>query len=236
MDEMPSHAAIASQKAHYDGVNPYTSEPVHQTPIEPSPLNQQQQQYQPQYEPHQQQQPVQLSEYVDQHNDHSIAPVVVPQGKEERAGGFASTQQNHYDEKPNNYTMAPRKEPHGGYTVGGSGLQGSAYEQTSDDYPTYESQASYDNHANGGAKINNYTMTTVGEGFPRLDGAAAQEHQPLARQAESVYTERDSILLQTDDEDDTPAPMRPSGGNRTESHNTISNLHIPGGYPKGTQA
>lgn len=241
MDEMPSHAAIASQKAHYDGVNPYTSEPVHQTPIEPSPLNQQQQQYQSQYEPQQQQQPIQLSEYVDQHNDHTFVPVVVPQGKEERDGGFASTQQNHNDEKPNNYTMAPREEPHGGYTVRGSGLQGSAYEQTSDDYPTYESQASYVNqpnydHANGGAKINNYTMTTVGEGFPRLDGAATQEHQPLARQAESVYTERDSILLQTDDEDDTPAPMRPSGGNRTESHNTISNLHIPGGYPKGTQA
>ncbi|KAM0230936.1 hypothetical protein ACHAP5_011233 [Fusarium lateritium] len=242
MDEMPSHAAIASQKAHYDGVNPYTSEPVHQTPVEPSPLNQQQQQYQSQYEPQQQQQhPVQLSEYVDQHNDQTFVPVMVPQGKEERDGGFAGTQQNHYDEKPNNYTMAAREEPYGGHTVGGSGLQGSAYGQASHDYPVYESQASYDNqpnydHANAGAKINNYTMTTVGESFPRLDGAATQEHQPSARQAESVYTERDSILLQTDDEDDIPTPMRPSGGNRTESHNTISNLHIPGGYPKGTQA
>jgi hypothetical protein len=38
MDEMPSNAAIASQKAHYDGVNPYTSEPVHQTPVGSAPL------------------------------------------------------------------------------------------------------------------------------------------------------------------------------------------------------
>ncbi|POR36487.1 Phosphatidylinositol 4,5-bisphosphate-binding protein SLM1 [Tolypocladium paradoxum] len=31
MEEMPSQAAIASQQAHHDGVNPYTSEPVQQS-------------------------------------------------------------------------------------------------------------------------------------------------------------------------------------------------------------
>jgi hypothetical protein len=34
MDEMPSNAAIANQKAHYDGVNPYTSEPILQQTLQ----------------------------------------------------------------------------------------------------------------------------------------------------------------------------------------------------------
>ncbi|KAF5573730.1 transcription factor Ask10p [Fusarium pseudoanthophilum] len=233
MDEMPSHAAIASQKAHYDGVNPYTSEPVNQTPVDPAPLHQQQQQlYQSQYES---QQPVQLSDYVDQHHDSNFVPVVIPQGKDERDGNFANSEQRHFDEQPNNHTMEPREEPYGGYTISGAGHEASNFEQPS--YP----QASYDNqpnhsYANGNAKGNSYTMTTVGEGFPRLDGGATEERRPSTRGGESVYTERDSVLLQTDDEEEKPVPIRPSGNNRTESHNTISNLHIPGGYPKSTQA
>ncbi|KAF4453577.1 hypothetical protein F53441_3823 [Fusarium austroafricanum] len=217
MDEMPSHAAIASQKAHYDGVNPYTSEPVNQTPVDPTPFNQQQQQ------------PVQLSDYVDQYHDQTYVPVVIPQGKDERDGNFANTE-HHYDEQPNNYTMEPRDEPNG-YVIGGASHQTSSYEE-----PSYEPQAHNYGHANGGTKINSYTMTTVGEGFPRLDGGTTDERRPSTRGGESVYTERDSVLLQTDDEDDKPTPIRPSGNNRTESHNTISNLHIPGGYPKSTQA
>ncbi|KAM0551979.1 hypothetical protein ACHAPJ_008087 [Fusarium lateritium] len=246
MDEMPSHAAIASQKAHYDGVNPYTSEPVHQTPVEQAPYHEQQQQYLSQYEPQQQQQPVQLSDYVDQHHEQTFVPIVIPQGKDERDGNFATSeqplQQQHHDEQPHNHSMEPRDEPYGGYTIGGNDLQASSYQQTSYDpqasygqQSSYEHQPNWDGHANGGTKVNNYTMTTVGEGFPRLDGSATAEPQPT-RQAESVYTERDSVLLQSDDEDGTPIPIRPSGNNRTESHNTISNLHIPGGYPKGTQA
>ncbi|KAF5022753.1 hypothetical protein F66182_5168 [Fusarium sp. NRRL 66182] len=217
MDEMPSNGAIASQKAHYDGVNPYTSEPVHHTPVEQAPFQQHQQH------------PVQLSDYVDRQRDGTFVPVMMSQGKDERDDNFANTEQRAYNEQPNNYTMEPRDEPYGGYTVGGS------YQQASYENPTpYDQQPSWDGHANGGIKTNNYTMTTVGEGFPRLDGATQQPHQSTQK-AESVYTERDSILLQTDDEDDAPTPIRPSG-NRSESHNTISNLHIPGGYPKSTQA
>ncbi|KAL4723413.1 phosphatidylinositol 4,5-bisphosphate-binding protein [Fusarium chlamydosporum] len=248
LDEMPSHAAIASQKAHYDGVNPYTSEPVNQSPVGPTSFNQQQQyqhqqyqhqqyqhqQYQPQYDSQQQQQPVQLSDYVNQNHNQTFVPVIIPQGKDERNDNFVN------DEQPNNHTIEPREEPYGGYTVGGNDHQTSSYQQAS-----YEPQASYDqqpNHeyvnanANGSAKANNYTFTTVGEGFPRLDGGATHETQPSARKAESVYTERDSVLLQTDDEDETPMPIRPSVNNRSESHNTISNLHIPGGYPKSSYA
>jgi hypothetical protein len=238
MDEMPSHAAIASQKAHYDGVNPYTSEPVNQSPG-PTSFNQQQQ-YQSQYEPQQQQQPVQLSDYVDQNHNQNFVPVMIPQGKDERNENFANNEQRHYNSQPNNYNMEPREGPYGGYTMGGNDHQASNYQQ-----PLYEQQPSYDQepnyghtngNANGGGKANNYTLTTVGEGFPRLDGGATHETQPSALKAESVYTERDSVLLQTDDEDETPMPIRPSVNNRSESTNTISNLHIPGGYPKSGYA
>jgi hypothetical protein len=237
---MPSHAAIASQKAHYDGVNPYTSEPVNQSPAGPSSFNQQQQ-YESQYEPQQQQQhPIQLSEYVDQNQNQTFVPVMISQGKDEHNDNFANNEQRHYDEQPNHYTMEPREEPYGGDIVSGNDHQTSSYPQAS-----YEPQPSYDqqpNHgqangnANGGAKGNNYTLTTVGEGFPRLDGGATHETQPSNLKAESVYTERDSVLLQTDDEDETSMSIRPSVNNRTESTNTISNLHIPGGYPKSSYA
>ena len=241
MDEMPSHAAIASQKAHYDGVNPYTSEPVNQSPVGPTSFNQQQQQqYQSQYEAQQQQQPVQLSDYVDQNRNQNFVPVMIPQGKDERDENFANNEQRQYDTQPNNHNMQPRDEPYGGYTMGGNDHQASSYQQPSyEPRPSYDQEANYghtNGNANGGAKANNYTLTTVGEGFPRLDGGATHETQPSALKAESVYTERDSVLLQTDDEDETPMPIRPSVNNRSESHNTISNLHIPGGYPKSSYA
>jgi hypothetical protein len=250
LDEMPSHAAIASQKAHYDGVNPYTSEPVNQSSAGPTSFDQQQQ-YEPQYE-QQQQHPVQLSEYVDQNHNQTFLPVMIPQGKDERNDNFVNNEQPQYDDQPNNYTMEPREEQFGRDAMSGNVHQTSSYPQASyepqpsyDQQPSYEQQPSYDqqpnyghtnSNANGGAKANNYTLTTVGEGFPRLDGGVTHETQPLTRQAESVYTERDSVLLQTDDEDETPMPTRPSVNNRTESHNTISNLHIPGGYPKSSYA
>jgi len=136
--------------------------------------------------------------------------------------------------------MEPREEPYGRYAMTENAHQTSSYPQASyEPQPSYDQQPNYghtNGNANGGAKVNNYTLTTVGEGFPRLDGGATHETQPSARKAESVYTERDSVLLQTDDEDETPMPSRPSVNNRTESHNTISNLHIPGGYPKSSYA
>ncbi|KAG8669967.1 phosphatidylinositol 4,5-bisphosphate-binding protein [Fusarium poae] len=237
LDEMPSAAAIASQKAHYDGVNPYTSEPVNQSPAGPTSFNQQQQ-YEPQYE-QQQQHPVQLSEYVQNHNQ-TFLPVMIPQGKDERNDDFSNNEQPHYDEQPNNYIMEPREEPDGRGAMSGNVHPTSDYPQASyEPQPSYDQEHNYGHNngsANGGTKVNNYTLTTVGEGFPRLDGGATREIQPSTRKAESVYTERDSVLLQTDDEDETSMPTRPSVNNRTESHNTISNLHIPGGYPKSSYA
>ncbi|UZP42441.1 hypothetical protein NXS19_010257 [Fusarium pseudograminearum] len=232
---MPSHAAIASQKAHYDGVNPYTSEPVNQSPAGPASFNQQQQ-YEPQYE---QQHPIQLSEYVDQSHNQTYLPVMIPQGKEERNDNLANNEQLRYGDQSNNYAMEPREDQYGRDAMSGNVHQASSYPQASyEPQPSYDQQPNYDHtngNANGGSKINNYTLTTVGEGFPRLDGGATHGAQPSTRQAESVYTDRDSVLLQTDDEDETPM-TRPSVNNRTESHNTISNLHIPGGYPKSSYA
>ncbi|RGP78516.1 hypothetical protein FLONG3_3332 [Fusarium longipes] len=237
LDEMPSHAAIASQKAHYDGVNPYTSEPVHQSSGGPASFNQQQQ-YESQYEP--QQHPVQLSDYVDQNHNQNFIPVMISQGKDKHNDSFTNDEQRHYDEQPNNYTMHPRDEPYGGDIMSGNDQQTTSYPQASyEPQPSYDQQPNHD-HANGnansGGKANNYTLTAVGEGFPRLDGGTSHATQPPTLKAESVYTERDSVLLQTDDEDETPMATRPSVNNRTESHNTISNLHIPGGYPKSSYA
>ncbi|KAF5011919.1 hypothetical protein FDECE_2000 [Fusarium decemcellulare] len=226
MDEMPSHAAIASQKAHYDGVNPYTSEPVQQTPVETAPI---------------QQQPIQLSEYVEQNREDShFIPVVIPQGKDQRDDNLTNTERQ-YDAQPNTY-QEPRNQQYNGFVAGGSGPQTSIYDQTSYDNPasyehvSYDQQPGWDGQANGGTKTTNYSVAAVGEGFPRLDGGAVGESQPSTNKAESDFTEPDSVLLRTDDEDDAPAVVRPSGNNRTESHNTISNLHIPGGYPKTTLA
>lgn len=226
LDEMPSNAAIASQKAHYDGVNPYTSEPVQQTPVEPTTI------HQPQPQPPYPQYPVGLSEYVEENPDDTrFVPIVIPQGKEDRDN------KPPYDMQGN--THEEREQDNNGYVLG---PQTSTYNQTSyNDSTSYEREASsnqqpgWDDHTNSGAKATNYHMMTVGEGFPRLDGGAAGESQPSTNKPESVFTEPDSVLLRTDDEDDIP-PVRPSGNNRTESHNTISNLHIPGGYPKSTFA
>ncbi|KAF4976620.1 hypothetical protein FZEAL_6734 [Fusarium zealandicum] len=227
LDEMPSNAAIASQKAHYDGVNPYTSEPVQQTPVDQSPTHQEQLHMQ-QQQPY----PVQLSDYVEQNRggDHSI-PAVIPEGKDERGANMPNTG-HQYDAQPG-YYQEPQQQQHNGYVVGGNVPQTTTYNQTSYDDPSaYERQMAY-GEANGGAKTTSYNMMAVGEGFPRLDGGVAGETRGPVGKPESVYTERDSVLLQTDDEDEVPM-VRPSVNNRTESHNTISNLHIPGGYPKNT--
>ncbi|KAH7271980.1 hypothetical protein MRS44_002490 [Fusarium solani] len=228
LDEMPSNAAIASQKAHYDGVNPYTSEPVQQAPVEPTTI------HQPKPQPPYPRYPVGLSEYVEENRDDTrFVPIVIPQGKEDR-----DNKKPPYDLQGNTHEE-PREQDNNGYVLG---PQTSTYNQTSyNDSTSYEREASsnqqpgWDDQTNGGAKATNYHLMTVGEGFPRLDGGAAGESQPSTNKPESVFTEPDSVLLRTDDEDDIP-PVRPSGNNRTESHNTISNLHIPGGYPKSTFA
>jgi hypothetical protein len=173
---------------------------------------------------------------------------VIPQGKNERDGNLAGTERHPYNDTIHH--MEPQDEPYGGYTVGRNGSQTLTYHQTSYENPatygrqpsfgqqaTYEQQPHRGDDANGGAKTTNYSLKTVGEGFPRLDGRAVGQSHPPPPKAESVFTEPDSVLLRTGDEEGGfAAPVRPSGNNRTESHNTISNLHIPGGYPKNTQA
>ncbi|KAH7015130.1 hypothetical protein EDB80DRAFT_566453 [Ilyonectria destructans] len=168
MDEVPSHAAIANQKAHYDGVNPYTSEPIQQR------------------------------ESVQQHqNGDYFVPVVMAQNQGPNPE-FANSQDtrdlNQYEEMV-------------------------AAEQFNSEHEQRQT-----NGAMGGNTVN--VMAVNGEGFPNLGGPDVKD------EAVSI-SERESLMDDTDEDDSTP--IRPTAQTaRKESVQTISNLHIPGGYPKST--
>ncbi|KAK7428691.1 phosphatidylinositol 4,5-bisphosphate-binding protein [Neonectria magnoliae] len=195
MDEVPSHAAIANQKAHYDGVNPYTSEPIQQM------------------EPTQPREPVQPREQdpVQQYqNNQYFVPVVAPQERQEPHTDFTNPQ----GQQDLSYNM----------------VQDTQTSHRYDDVIAAEQSNNrpYENHqANGdvGGKTVN-VLAVDGEGFPNLGGPFQ------APEAVSV-SERDSLMGDTEEED--IRLVRPISQNaRTESVQTISNLHVPGGYPKGT--
>lgn len=193
MDEVPSHAAIANQKAHYDGVNPYTSEPIQQMePIQPR-------------EPIQQQDPVQQYQ-----SNQYFVPVVAPQERQEPHTDFTN--------------------PQGQQDLSYNTVQDTQTSHRYDDVIAAEQSNNrpYDNHQAkgdvGGKAVN--VLAVDGEGFPNLGGPFQ------APEAVSV-SKRDSLIDDTEEED--IMPVRPISQNaRTESVQTISNLHVPGGYPKGT--
>ncbi|KAH8706808.1 hypothetical protein BGZ61DRAFT_493523 [Ilyonectria robusta] len=168
MDEVPSHAAIANQKAHYDGVNPYTSEPIQQR------------------------------ESVQQHqNGDYFVPVVMAQNQGSSTE-FANTQDNR---DLNQYEELVAAEQFNS-----------------------EREQRQTNGAMGGKTVN--VMAVNGEGFPNLGG-------PVVKDEAVSVSERESLMDDTDDDDSTP--IRPTAQTaRKESVQTISNLHIPGGYPKST--
>lgn len=285
LDEVPSNAAIASQKAHYDGVNPYTSEPVQQTPIQQQyshdyghDAQQQQQQQTFQQQPYDQQQgyhelPTQQQSFQQQpfqqrteqvdhtRNNNYIVPVVIPQtrdqpndmvdGQSQRDVNSVQQQQQPESFQGQNVSFG---QPDGGYEdslAGGNSGAVPPQHMTFDDQrfdgnlspennqiladqiPNLKHESTLDS-ANGDGKPSNYNLTTVqGEAFPKLDGSA-QGSQSINQRPDSVFTDGDSMLLKTDDEEESFRPQRPSVNNRTESVQTISNLHIPGGFPKGT--
>lgn len=306
LDEMPSNAAIASRKAHYDGVNPYTSEPVHHTPTQQTPAQQQQyfqeqqhgqqqgfhelptqqQSFQQQQQPVQQQpfqqepfqQPFQQqTEQVDQtrNTNNYFVPVVIPQGRDQPSGAVDDQEQqqdqrdlqsNSLQQEPNSPQQQPNSFqgqpiPLGGQrdlsyddsftgnvagvpqdlqqqmTFGDQRFDGNLSPEDNQalgtQIPNLKHESNWDSQLNGNAKQSNLNPSTVqGEGFPNLDSLAPGPQAAGAR-ADYVFTEGDS-LLKTDDEEEPFHPTRPSVNNRTESIQTISNLHIPGGYPKGT--
>ncbi|KAF7535324.1 hypothetical protein G7Z17_g13220 [Cylindrodendrum hubeiense] len=181
MDEVPSHATIASQKALYDGVNPYTSEPI------------------------QQQEPVQQNP-----NGGYFIPVAVAQGRQEPNPEFTNTQGQH-DQSYSN-TQDTREVNQYEDMVAAEQANSERYGER------------HTNGAVGGKTVN--VMAVNGEGFPNLGGLAIKD------EAVSM-SERESLMDDTDEEDFTP--IRPTAHTaRKESVQTISNLHIPGGYPKST--
>lgn len=174
MDEVSSNAAVANRKAHYDGVNPYTSEPI------------QQQQQEPPQPPQQ------------QAAESYFLPVIVPQSSLEANPEVVAQGQNETTQETGRYA----------------------------DAITAENERLYGNDHTGsqvqGGKLNGVLVT--GEGFPTLDDAT---QKPV-----SGFHEGEYLVNDTDEEDFVP--VRPSQAGRTESVQTISNLYIPGGFPKGT--
>ncbi|KPM40182.1 hypothetical protein AK830_g6362 [Neonectria ditissima] len=212
MDEVPSHAAIANQKAHYDGVNPYTSEPIHQMePVQPREPIQLQDLIQAQ-EPIQQQEHIQHQEPIQQYqNNQYFAPVVAPQQRQEPDANYTNLQGQ---QDPSYNNSVQDTQPSGRYddVIAAEQLNSRPYE---------------DHHANGGFGGKNVNVSAVnGERFPDLGG-------PFHPAQAASVSERDSLMDDTEEED--IRPVRPVTQNaRTESVQTISNLHVPGGYPKGT--
>lgn len=184
MDEVPSNAAIANQKAHYDGVNPYTSEP-----IQPS-------------------EPVQQNQSRDY-----FVPIVMTRENQEPASEFPNTggqRDQLYQDTQN--------------TQNTQGFNQYNDVVAAEEFNRGRSQEPQANGAADEKAVN--TMTTNFEGFPILGGTTETNET-------ASVSERELLTDDTDDEKYTP--VRPTDQTtRKESVQTISNLHIPGGYPKST--
>ncbi|KAI5466491.1 hypothetical protein BGZ63DRAFT_376332 [Mariannaea sp. PMI_226] len=182
MDAMHSNAAIASQKAQHDGVNPYTNEPI-----------QQQQQTSTQ--------------------DYFMMPVVLPEPPNQQP--FPDQYDNQRRDEMNR-EAPPDTQNEGRFDDAIAAENRKLY---GDDRTDSTLQ---DRSENG--------VVLDGEAFPKLGDIANKSGIP--RSMAMVAPEGESLTNDLDDEDHTP--VRPTSHNaRTESVMTISNLHIPGGYPHG---
>lgn len=251
MEEMPSSAAIANQKAHYDGVNPYTSEPVqptdshehhhHHDHNDPS---------QADHGHHYNQDSTEQTNPQHQYNDDKtyFAPVAVASQTQhdntaqqenyqtQQGQGLSSAAYDEEETRGRSHEANPEAQNYQRYNE-----LGAIHNPTYEDEPTFR-------EANGGAGGNNFNVMAVNaEGFPKLnevaradsdDSRVPEMEAPFptfgAPAPEHKVTEQNLTEHNLTEE---KAPMRPTSNNaRTVSVQTISNLHIPGQYPKGTPA
>ncbi|KAF7555044.1 hypothetical protein G7046_g6651 [Stylonectria norvegica] len=208
MEEMPSHAAIANQKAHYDGVNPYTSEPI-------------------------QPEEFQATETMNQEqNQEYFAPTTVAPGHQEHTPMLANIV-----DVNDQHTSSFNDQQRSSYND---------HQQENRDINQYEGvdqvERSDSNEFERGRQMNsgyNYMSANVGG----LSSAATGENtEPVVNHSRefapvAVPEMEAAVPTKTYSIDDYEAPVRPTSNNlRTESVQTISNLHIPGQYPKGAPA
>ncbi|OLN94280.1 Phosphatidylinositol 4,5-bisphosphate-binding protein SLM1 [Colletotrichum chlorophyti] len=202
IDEAPSHAAIVSQQAREDGVNPYTSEPVRssqssshgQRPVFVSATGMQRAQSQQAF-----------PEVLE--DDEKPVPSVDHDRALETPGG-----KGQYDQWMNGDTEPSLYVPHGNFS-----------KQDGDSDP-----------ASGERNMGNATANTVvevGNGHASSNGYVQN------------ITSEPSVGVPVPRSQDLPrhpqplSAIRPTSGTvRTDSVPTISNLHIPGEYPKGNGA
>ncbi|KAM4057965.1 phosphatidylinositol 4,5-bisphosphate-binding protein SLM1 [Hirsutella rhossiliensis] len=187
MDEMPSQAAIASQEAYNDGVNPYTSEPAHQYP------------------------------QAQQASGYFAAPIVASQARYEPSEKAAT---------------AGRSNP--GYAQ--------ECREVDDEVEAYERRQNGQNghgpfdlngvsYVNGGIEGENQRVVGMTAGsIPR-----SETHQELALQSVPEAKTVDHVVQGDTSLTDKPTPQRPTE-TRADSVATLSNLPMPGKYPKGSGA
>ncbi|EEY23603.1 conserved hypothetical protein [Verticillium alfalfae VaMs.102] len=234
MDDAPSHATIVSQQAREDGINPYTNEPARDSQMVPDYDNNQyfnQSQTQNYIVPvagvqrsssqrSQRSQPSQTQSSQTNQNPGVIAPLVV--------GGDV---QHHTSESQDRSLETP-----GGNGQYGQWMNGHSDGQRIDGVQPVPSQAAHQ-PAYQAANVHDARDVSVKPVFVaaghRNDWNGQFQQQPennatdgsltSPTQANANYT-----LAQ-------PQPVRPTSTNmRTDSVPTISNLHVPGEYPKAT--
>lgn len=213
MGEMSSQAAIANQEAQYDGVNPYTSEPV-------------QQQHQYQY---------QGGEHSGESN--LVAPVLVTKSNK------ATLPET--NDKSGDDTHADAHEQTGQEPVHQSTAVAAVLGSTNSSIPS-EPRATDSSEAINGENYTNTASEVHGDNI----GATAVD--PITAGASNVPRSEalaDNKILQAVPESEaadhiTPAatplgetlPPRSNrpADHRTDSMTTISNLEIPGRFPKAS--
>lgn len=247
--DSPSHAAVVQQQAQQDGVNPYTNEPVQQQQYYTQPQsNLQQGQYQPD---HYQQDQYQQGQYQQgqyqqdqyQRDQYAQQNVFVPVAAMQRS-------QSQRSQPPQDETRTPPVAPlvtdntqhteasrSGVLDTPGGNAQYAQWMNGTDQPKSHPQQglANGEPYSSGQRSAGNVNVAPVfvpSGGFSRgADSAHAAPQElhadgsvPLPVQ-EQNYTTSSADAQQVDG-----SKVRPSVTNSR----TISHLHIPGEYPKGT--
>lgn len=186
MGDMPSQAAVASQEAYNDGVNPYTSEPAHQYPT------------------------------AQQDGGYFVTPVAASRAHHEpreeaeaaeRSGpGYAQGMYAEERKRVDDEVEAYERRQNGSGSLGPSG-------------------AGYDGIEGDNERVFGMTAGSI----PR-----SETHQELALQSVPEAKTVDH-MMRGGTPLDNPTPQRPTD-TRTDSAATLSNLPMPGKYPKGNGA
>lgn len=183
MEDMPSQAAIASQQAHHDGINPYTSEPVTQS--------------------------------THGHDEYFAAAAIGSQGRHDAVA--EDTAKGEVSDIPELASEAPGHHADGGSSAVKSDAAGTSVSSSS--APQAE------NYVNGTAPG---AVLLTASNVPRSEAQREATLQDVPETETADHTTSKAAVV-----GETRSAQRPVD-NRTDSLVTISNLPIPGKFPKGS--